>query len=312
MSYTWGDIKLATLQKMFAADGSTIVNDESTKDYLAGMPYAANEGLVRLATAGKFITKPISLNHMVAKNLIPEQKALAITDAKDVTFTVGGGKSIYLQYTGYVIATVSGGDYESPNDVILPDSWGKFSESRGNLRNDSGSEITVHFHSDFPASIKNIAIYDCYFPLDAEENAMVPEYGQYIKYDLKALASDFYNLGENAIAYEGGDRVKYLSTTDYYRESDHILVLPANMPGMYTIYYHAYPAELTIDTPDETVLAIDPDLAVLLPLYMAAALYMDDDLAISTTLRNQFEVGLEALTDTSQYSGKEKFESEWV
>jgi hypothetical protein len=81
---------------------------------------------------------------------------------------------------------------------------------------------------------------------------------------------------------------------------------------MYTIYYHAYPTEITIDTPDETVLAIDPDLAVLLPLYMAAALYMDDDLAISTTLRNQFEVGLEALTDTSQYSGKEKFESEWV
>ena len=56
MSYTWKDIKLAALQKMFAADGSQIVTDESTKDYIAGMPYAANEGLDRLATAGKFIT----------------------------------------------------------------------------------------------------------------------------------------------------------------------------------------------------------------------------------------------------------------
>lgn len=311
MSYTWGDIKLATLQKMFAADGSSIVNDESTKDYLAGMPYAANEGLVRLATAGKFITKPISLNHMVAKNLIPEQKALAITDAKDVTFTVGGGKSIYLQYTGYITVTLSGGDYVGPNVLELPESWGKYSESRGNLNNASGSEVTIHFHSDYPASIKNFAVYDTAFPV-VDDVELVPEYGQYIKYDLKALASDFYNLGENAIAYEGGDRVKYLSTTDYYRESDHILVLPSNMPGMYTIYYHAYPTALTIDTEDDYVLEIDPDLAVLLPLYMAAELYKDDDNGIATTYRNEFEVGLEALTDTSRYSGKEKFESEWV
>ena len=38
MSMTWKDVKLATLQKMFAADGSTIPTDESTTDYLAGMP----------------------------------------------------------------------------------------------------------------------------------------------------------------------------------------------------------------------------------------------------------------------------------
>ena len=48
---TWFDIKLATLQKMFAADGSTIIKDESTKDYIAGMPYVANEGLQLLSTA---------------------------------------------------------------------------------------------------------------------------------------------------------------------------------------------------------------------------------------------------------------------
>lgn len=308
MSYTWGDIKLATLQKMFAADGSTIVNDESTKDYLAGMPYAANEGLVRLATAGKFITKPISLNHMVAKNFIPEQTANALNDGRSFTFKAGAVKSFYFQYSGIGTCTISRENLTTTFDI---DSYGKFTEYRANFDNDSNEEVTISFTSNYPATVKNIALYDTYFP-EVDGVALVPEYGQYVKYDLKALASDFYNLGENAIAYEGGDRVKYLSTTDYYRESDHILVLPANMPGMYTIYYHAYPAEITIDTPDETVLAIDPDLAVLLPLYMAAALYMDDDLAISTTLRNQFEVGLEALTDTSQYSGKEKFESEWV
>lgn len=308
--YTWKDIKLATLQKMFAADGSEIVDDESTKDYLAGMPYAANEGLLRLVTAGKFVTKPISLNHMPAKNLIPDQKAQALTDARDVSFTVDGGQSIYLQYTGYITATITGGDYAEPHEVNLPDSWGKFSENSGNLNNNSKLPITVRFTSEYPATIKNIAIYDCMFPEDAEGNALVPEYGKYVKYDLRKLAPDFYNLFDNSICYENGNQ--YLNTTDYYRENDHLLVLPANMPGMYTIYYHAYPSQITIETEDDYVMSLDPDVAVLLPLYMAAELYKDDDNGIATTYRNEFEVGLESLVNTSHYSGKEAFVSEWV
>ena len=49
-SMTWREIKLATLQKMFSADGSTLVEDETTKDYLAGMPQTANEALALLCT----------------------------------------------------------------------------------------------------------------------------------------------------------------------------------------------------------------------------------------------------------------------
>ena len=58
--YTWKDIKLITLQKMFAAEGTTIPNDESVTDYIAGMPAAANEALQMLATVGKFIIKTIA------------------------------------------------------------------------------------------------------------------------------------------------------------------------------------------------------------------------------------------------------------
>ena len=53
---TWYDLKLAVLQKMFAADDQ-IVADESTLGYIAAMPHCANEGLALLVTAGKFITK---------------------------------------------------------------------------------------------------------------------------------------------------------------------------------------------------------------------------------------------------------------
>lgn len=304
--YTWKDIKLATLQKMYAADGNEIVEDESTKDYIAGMPYAANEGLQRLSTAGKFIVKAISINHMPSKNLVPEQTAVALNDGSSFTFSADGVKSFYFQYSGIGKAYITGGDEETEISI---DSYGSFTEIRGNYPNVSGNKVTIRFESDYPATVKNLAMYDATFPED-ENGAKVPEYGRYIKYDLKELATDFYNLFDNSINYEDGNI--YLNTTDYYRESDHILILPSNRPGMYTIYYHAYPVQINEETEEDYVLPIDPDVAVLLPLYMASQLYMDDDLAIATTLRNQFEVGLDSLVNTSHYSGKEKFVSEWV
>ena len=66
--FTWYDLKLATLQKMFSADDQ-IIEDESTKGYLSAMPHCANEGLSLLATAGKFITKTAKITQMEIMNL---------------------------------------------------------------------------------------------------------------------------------------------------------------------------------------------------------------------------------------------------
>ena len=67
--FTWYDLKLAVLQKMFAAD-ETLVVDESTMGYIAAMPQCANEGLALLATAGKFITKSVNITQMDIPNLV--------------------------------------------------------------------------------------------------------------------------------------------------------------------------------------------------------------------------------------------------
>ena len=56
---TWHEIKLAALQKMFSADGSTLVNDETTRDYLAGMPQAANEALQLLVSQNIYMRKTV-------------------------------------------------------------------------------------------------------------------------------------------------------------------------------------------------------------------------------------------------------------
>ena len=103
---TWKDVKLATLQKMFAAEGTTIPTDESTTDYLAGMPYVANEALQRLSTAGKFIVKSIVIAHTPLENMIPESDAVSIRKLGSMAFTADGAGSYYFEFSGKGTLTV--------------------------------------------------------------------------------------------------------------------------------------------------------------------------------------------------------------
>lgn len=68
------------------------------------------------------------------------------------------------------------------------------------------------------------------------------------------------------------------------------LVLPDGVQGRVLFYYDAWPPDITLTTPDDEEIPLDPDAAVILPLYIASQLYKDDDIAIATVYRNEFEV----------------------
>ena len=203
---TWKDIKLITLQKMFAAEGANIPSDESTVDYLASMPAVANEALQMLYTVGNFIIKSLEIKH-------------------------------------------------------------------------TASEY----------------INDC-------------------RYKLKEMADDFFQFGDNQVFYQNEEGTKYRQYTDYTEEGEDGLVLFGAPTGTYTVYYRAYPKAITVVTADDYELPLAPEVAVLLPLYMASQLYKDDDNGIATTYRNEFEVGLERLSSNAYTRGYETFTSEsgWI
>ena len=52
---------------------------------------------------------------------------------------------------------------------------------------------------------------------------------------------------------------------------------------------------ITAQTPDEEAIDMPPDAAALIPLYIAAELYKEDELAMATVLRNEYEDGLQKL-----------------
>ena len=120
-------------------------------------------------------------------------------------------------------------------------------------------------------------------------------------------------IDPQGIYFEGAYQ-KYLQTSDFYQEGTKTLVLDRDMIGSFTVYYRAYPVQITTETEDTYELPIDPEVYVLLPLYMASQLYKDDDNAIATAYRNEFEVGFERLVNSANLSAYEEFTSEsgWV
>ena len=303
---TWYDLKLAVLQKMFSAD-DTIVIDESTQGYLAAMPHCANEGLAMLATAGKFITKEVKITQMDIQNLVSESIADAIHEFSDgYTYSTDEGQSYYFECAG--IGTCSIYVDDTVVDTITLDN-DAYTVYKGLITNPDKKPVKFEFTTSYPMGLKNIAIYSQTF---ADADHVVP-FTDKIKYDMKALAPDFYMIDPQGIYFEGAYQ-KYLQTSDFYQEGTKTLVLDRDMIGNFTVYYRAYPEPITADTDDEYELPIDPEVYAILPLYMASQLYKDDDMGVSTQYRNECEVAFDRLVNSANLSAYEKFTSDsgWI
>lgn len=303
---TWYDLKLAVLQKMFSAD-DVILTDESTMGYLAAMPHCANEGLALLATAGKFITKSVKIAQMDIVNLVSESISNPIHEFSDgYSYQTDRGQSFYFEVSGTGTCNIYVDN--ALFDTISIDNKG-YEAYKGLIENTDDKAVKFEFITSYPMALKNVAIYKENF---ADANDVVP-FTDKIKYDMTALAEDFYMIDPQGIYFEGAYQ-KYLQTSDFYQEGTKTLVLDRDMIGNFTIYYRAYPPQITSETEDDYILPIDAEVYALLPLYMASQLYKDDDNGIATTYRNEFEVGFDRLVNSANLSAYEKFTSEtgWI
>jgi len=304
---TWKDIKFTTLQKMFSITGSLteIPNDSATQEYVNAMPQACNEALELLSTAGKFIIKEYSYINYPFENLLGKDtfKTETIVNGTRV-YEMDGAQSYYFRIAGtpdsckLFIGGVESIDFEVDSDG--------FTVYKGNIPftgDEEDTTVQIVIVASSPVNVANVCFYDCKFNSDDK----VPQYEKYIRLNLPELRPDFYQLAPAelySLGYTGND---YIVADQYFQEADKTLVIPRDKQGTFIIHYRAYPQQITLETPDDEVLELDPEVAALIPLYMASQLYKDDDNAISTVYRNEFEVGRDALTQGALVPKKEKF-----
>ena len=298
---TWYDIKLATLQKMFSANGREIIMDSSTAEYIYGMPQVANEALELLSTAGKFLTGEYTYVNR------PVNPIFAIRDNKQIingsiSFTVENARAYYFRASGDITLTIT---VDGATTSTSYADTGSYEVIKGTILNSGSKPVTFLISTPYQANVTSFAAYDVVF----KNNDAVPEYEEFIRIPLKEVVDDFYQLYPTEIYFEGDETPRYISATNYYQEAGHILVIPRKDVGSYTIYYRKYPPKITFDTADKYILPIDPEVAAIMPLYMASQLYKDDDNSIATVFRNEFEVARDALSQQADVPQYERFTS---
>ena len=301
MIWTWQKVKLESLKKMFAADGDTIPTDESVKDYVAAMPHACNEALSILSRVGRYVLKSVSIAHNPVPNLLPNpQDYVLLTNGGEAE--VENAKSYYFEYSGTGTLEIYIDDELS--DTVSLDS-DNYATVKGFL---TGTKVKFVFTPIYPLTVKDLAFYPVLFKsVDA-----IPAYEDCEKYDLNKLTSDFHHVED---VYFNGVNTKYMQTSMYAFEGESTLVLRNDMPGNYLVYYRAFPAMVDSDTLDSYEFDLPHDMMLLVPTYIASELYKEDDLAIATSYRNEFEVELARLPEDSDNAPTtEKFVSEggWI
>lgn len=320
---TWKDIKYTTLQKMFSITGSstTIPNDSATMEYVNAMPAACNEALELLSTAGKFIIKEYQYVNFPVDNLLGKMfKTFSVVndtlefthkDAKSYYFKISGKPSSCKLYCGETLVKdffpTPAADEEDTTD------YNKFNVFKGNIE---FPEVTVEegeeepdltprivITATSPVVIQNPCLYECAF----KDDDSIPQYEEYIKIKMSDVVDDFYQIAPAEIYDLGVSGNEYIVADKYFQEADKTLVIPREEEGIYVIHYRAYPKQITLATPDDEELALDPEVAALIPLYMASQLYIDDDASVAAQYRNYFEVGREELSNGPMLPKREKF-----
>ena len=203
---TWGEVKLAALQTMFANEGEVLTPDDINQEYINAMPAKANEALQQVASVGRPILKSWQIE----------------------------------------VAQVEEAE-ETAEKLVLPAA-------------EKAYKISLH---------KSLPRFRC--------------------------------IDRGQVLFDDG--VTYDLAEDWRLEGDDVLILPGMPVGVYTIWYRAYPQTITRSTADKEEIDLVPEAVGRLPLYMAAELYKEDELALATVLRNEYEDALEKLRRAYEESG---------
>lgn len=296
----WSEIKLAALKKIDPAVAS-LMPTRNTKDYLNSIIPAANRGLFDLSTAGKFIIKEHCINVPESRNLLAAVKTVQhIND--DIAYTADGAKAFYFEATGPSKVNIYVGETLALTKEIRAQS--DFEVVKGIIPNEEKKTVKIVFSGSYPYQLRNIALYDITFPDDES----VWDFAPVLRIDLKTVTKDFYRLVTTDVVREKDG--SYIKFKEYEWEGDSTLILDGLTEGNYKVHYFAYPKEITAETPDDYELELDPEVAALLPVYIAAELYEDDDSSMAYYFREQYNEAKQRLVPT-QTHGKAKFVDRW-
>lgn len=161
-------------------------------------------------------------------------------------------------------------------------------------RNDSTNSYLAAMPSAYNEAVRLLSVTNRY--IIKSYDIPCSGIGGNITINLREEIPDMFQIKPNGLYFTDAEGMIYEDFGNYRMIGQEFMVLDNSDIGTYTLYYYAYPLKVTSDTADNTDLQIDPDVASLVPLYMASQLYKEDDPSMAATYRNEFEMGRDELT----------------
>lgn len=247
--------------------------------------YAANRALLQVNSIRPAIASCI-INHKPMVNLLGENTFSPIQRSSDLCFEAFGAKAYSFEADGEGIVYIE--TYDSSlrewrliGDVTLSSPSRKFIRYYGFIK-DGGrfisDAIRLRFSGEYLYSVKNVALWE---HLYSDSSRDIPPCEPYTRYDMNLLVDDFLALDAPPIKE---DEEYQRLNRDWHMEGRGIILLPYSSPGVFKIVYRRRPHEIVNESnaaDNEARIDLDEELALLMPLLVAAYVWAEDEAELS-------------------------------
>ena len=242
--------------------------------------FAANRALLQVCKVRPAIRHCL-INHKPLANLIRQDTFSPIEKIEDITYEAEGAKAYYFEADGngvlyleeYITDTrewrIFGEIPLQSKQIFVP--YRGFIKKQGAF---VSGRIRLRFAGEYLYSVKNVALYQYLY---GGEVADIPAYEAYTRYDVKKLVSDFMALCSPPIREEEENT---LLNQNYEQEGDSIILLPYDKRGVYKVLYEHRPTAIEntgATTEDTQELDLDDELCSLMPILVAAYVWIEDE-----------------------------------
>lgn len=245
-------------------------------DVEVGFVSAANHAIIQVNALRPNVGSYL-LEHRPLKNLISEDTTNIIEVCDDTVYSAESPRAYYFEATGkgncYIEALISE-EWATIGAVQINSE--QIQEYKGFIKDGTewiNGPVRLRFCGDCVFLIKNIAMYG---KLHSNIEDDIPSYGGRVKYDLSKVIPNFQKISSVPSIIGVPQNVD----PDIDIVGDKELYLPTSSPGTYKITYNTMPKLIDKDidaATNETDIGLDEDLCSLLPLCIAAYVYLDDE-----------------------------------
>lgn len=239
--------------------------------------HSANRALLQVSLLRPAIGS-CAINHHPLPNLLGGSFS-PVERTDDLIFEATGAKAFYFETDGngsYVLETLVNGEWETIGGENFTSLHHEFKTHRGFVKREGkyvSGAVRLRFLGDFLYHVRRVSLYSAVYSDNPED---IPAYEPFVSYFMPDLAEDFIDFASPPVDVDES----YAKMSVGYTIEGKSILLPHDHNGIVRVLYRRRPKVLIYSSEpgaDSTVIDLDEELCTLLPILVAAYVWLEDE-----------------------------------